>query len=773
MVRLKKISAIVFVFSIIFLLAAKGQSLPTKRYVCQGVGNLDASDNNAIATMNKMVDIGCNSVLLTVYWDRVYPLATSKPNFSQLDNQINHAINKLGIKVAIRIHVGRNYELTKGFWEKEDAMLDFKGNVLTEYYNNNHFSFAHQPSIDKTTGFVKEVCERYKNYQKSGKIIFISVVNTPQQELGYAFQNQQWPSKQYPAMFDHSKWAMIRFKNWAKQKYTNLKTLNAYWNNNFRDFGDVSPYVNLFNIQDSFRGLSGKDWYVFRHLMLKNYYEQIIDAIKSVDPTYKVACEFGGIADNLSLLRSTYAFKDLTAKADILKTSTEGLQGDLGVSNLNPNQKLYTEVAFFDLQTSEDLKNYVKRSMEYGCEFMMLGVESNDTKEFEKILPAVQEAVRWIDKPVTPTVFDDSTKYRLSQLIDNKDIILNDWRVKSDNGKKKIKAILEEDIIVENKKSIIPIPDAIDSTKTIIFPPKQDGPNQPPGESVKNYTKDIIVNTGFQFRIPDDLYYDTDGYIIFMEVLEKPSWANFNAYELRFFGRASILGKNKVRIRVTDNNGASFESTIYLNVVPPNIDFEVMTADYFDMPLKTWGMIEDKSIIYLNILPPKLNILANCNLDSVEVHFDLIGPYKFNRISDRLPFNLFGEGRGLEFPVGTYILNAKAYRNDTVVSSKRVQFFVSKSNILLEDKMLDWQVYPNPFEQVCNIKIPDNEELADLEFILFTSNGQKKVLKKDLLLFNNKIVNIDLNNLDVPSGNYILEVNKSGKLLKRTRISKF
>lgn len=772
MKELQKRSIIVLLLCICSNILGYTQVTTAKRYVCQGVGNLDSSDNNAIPTMNKMVGAGCNSVLLTVHWDRVYPQTTSKPNFSQLDNQINHAVNKLGIKVAIRIHIGRNYDLIKGFWEKDDAMLDFKGNVLTEYYNNNHFSFVHQPSIDKTISFVKEVCERYKNFQKNGNIIFISVVNTPQQELGYAFQNQQWPSPQYPAMFDHSKWTMIRFKNWAKEKYTNLKTLNAYWNNNFKDFGDVSPYVNLYNIQDSFRGRWGKDWYIFRHLMLKNYYEQIVDAIKSVDSNYQVACEFGGIADNLSLLRSTYAFKDLTAKADILKTSTEGLQGDLAVSNLNPKQKFYTEVAFFDLQTSEDLKNYVKRSMEYGCEFIMLGVESNDPKEFEKILPAVQEAVKWIDKPVTKVVFDDSTKYRLSQLIDNKDIIFNDWKAKSDNGKKKIKAILDEDIIIENKKIENPIPDTIDSTKNIFFPPKQDGPNQPPNESVKNYTKDVIVNTAFQFRIPDDLYYDIDGYIIFIEVLEKPSWANFNPYELRFFGRASSLGKNKVRLRVTDNNGASFESTIYLNVVPPNIDFEVMTADYFDVPLRTWGLINDKSILYLDILPPKLNIIAYCNLDSVEVHFELTGPYRFSRVSDRLPYNLFGEGKGLAFPMGTYTLNAKAYRKDTVISSKTVRFSAINS-VNTPNIIADWQIYPNPFEQVCNIKLPDNEEIMKLEFNLFTSTGHKQYLKKDIISIVEKTAYIDLGRANIPAGNYIIEISKAGEVLKKVRVSKF
>ena len=72
--------------------------------------------------------------------------------------------------------------------------------------------------------------------------------------------------------------------------------------------------------------------------------------------------------------------------------------------------------------------------------------------------------------------------------------------------------------------------------------------------------------------------------------------------------------------------------------------------------------------MYLDLLPEKLNILARCNLDSVDFVFNLTGPYKFSRTSDRLPYNLFGEGRGLKFPVGTYTLSAKAYKKDSVIS---------------------------------------------------------------------------------------------------------
>lgn len=747
-----------------------------QKYVCHGVLNLDPGPNNAIPVMNKMVAAGCNSAMLTVHWERVYPQPNSKPNFTQLDNQINHAVNNLGIKVAIRIHLGRNYGLTKGFWDEEEAVKDFRGKVLTNYYDNNHFSFAHQPSIDKASGFVKEVCERYKNLQKSGKIIFVSVVNTPQQELGFTYQNQQWPEKEYVALFDHSKWAMIKFKDWAREKYTTIRTLNSYWGTNYKSFLEVEPYVNWWNANDSFRGRRGKDWYVFRHLMIKNYYDQIIDAIKAVEPTYKVACEYGGIADNLALLRGTFGFKDLTAKADILKTTSEGFQGDIAYSNTAPNQKFYTELAFFDLLFIDDFKAYAKRSVDYNCELIMLLVESNNPQDFETILPAVSESVKGMNTPPKIIPFADSVKYRLSQLTDSHTLVINDWKTRSDNGRKRVKVILEEDLIIENKKIENPLPDIVETTPIVTPPPfvtpPSNLPNQLPRENISQYTKEVVVNQNFQFRIPENLYYDTDGFIAYIEVIEAPKWIEFNRFELNFYGKAPFLGKYKVKVRVYDNLGGMLESAIFVDIVPPIIDFELIKGDYFDVPIEPWGQITNKRTLYLDALPDQLNVIARCNLDSINMVFELNGPYKFKRGSDKLPYNLFGEGRGLKFPVGTYTLSAKAYKQDSVISSKLIQFYVKASTNSSDNIIGDWIAYPIPFQQICNIKIPETEDAEKLSFAYYTMVGKKQTIKKEYITIIDKTAYIDLGHSEIPTGNYVVEVSRGTEVIKTIRVSK-
>ncbi|MDZ7933959.1 MAG: hypothetical protein U5M51_03095 [Emticicia sp.] len=401
----------------------------------------------------------------------------------------------------------------------------------------------------------------------------------------------------------------------------------------------------------------------------------------------------------------------------------------------------------------------------------MLGVEYDNQNEYEKILPAFQEAIKAISSQ-TPVVFSDSVKYRLSQLTDNQDLVINDWKTRSDNGRKKVKVILEEDLITDNKKIENPLPNIVESTPTPIVTPPSNLPNQLPRENISQYTKEIVVNQNFQFRLPDNTFYDNDGFISFIEVLDAPTWIAFNRFELNFYGKAPYLGKYGIKLRIYDNSGASIESIIFVEIVPPIIDFELIKGDYFDVPIEPWGFLTNQRILYLDALPDQLNVIARCNLDSVNMVFELNGPYKFKRGSDKLPYNLFGEGRGLKFPVGTYTLSAKAYKQDSVISSKAIQFFVKASTNSSENIIGDWIAYPIPFQQICNIKIPETEDVDKLSFAYYTMVGKKQTIKKEYITIIDKTAYIDLGHSEIPTGNYILEISRGKEVIKTIRVSK-
>ena len=66
--------------------------------------------------------------------------------------------------------------------------------------------------------------------------------------------------------------------------------------------------MSLLDPTSSFKGRWGKDWYVFRHWQLKSFIDQMAEAVKSVDATYKVLTDFGSLSDEIGYLRGTLGF---------------------------------------------------------------------------------------------------------------------------------------------------------------------------------------------------------------------------------------------------------------------------------------------------------------------------------------------------------------------------------------------------------------------------------------------------------------------------------
>jgi hypothetical protein len=66
---------------------------------------------------------GLNAVYITIPWDKVYYNSpTETPQWAKYDEQIKIATD-LGMKVALRIHLGRYNTRINGFWEVADNQV--------------------------------------------------------------------------------------------------------------------------------------------------------------------------------------------------------------------------------------------------------------------------------------------------------------------------------------------------------------------------------------------------------------------------------------------------------------------------------------------------------------------------------------------------------------------------------------------------------------------------------------------------------------------------
>jgi hypothetical protein len=412
--------ALIYFQIFLFSLSFAGHSQDNKRYLAMLVLNIQ--EDNQYEHYADMVpgakSIGCNSVYITVRWDITKCPSfqcLSNPNIASewrpVDNVIAKALEQGMDKIALRIHLGANnaYGINRsGFiWGGEaNEMRDAAGNVYTDGYNDKMFSLAHQPSVEKAKAFVTEVTQRYKYLQEQGKLLFISVSITSNQEGEYP----------HGSLFDYSSHMKNAFSNWHLAQYGTA----------------AQPPINQ-------NDEAGRRWYIFRHLKLKEFIDQMGNAVKAVDSNIKFVLDMGSVFDGASKSRGTIGFQKLNCRFDGVKVNDDMFYNhrfsmDLLRTNV-PNKWIMNEM--FPQGTTTDKINFLKQSYEHGAKFVTLVIGSpNSINDFA---PATQSAEiqQLLTTPMSPITATSTTTYSLLSILNNsgynlsaysqpKNIVLND-----------------------------------------------------------------------------------------------------------------------------------------------------------------------------------------------------------------------------------------------------------------------------------------------------------------------------------------------------------
>jgi hypothetical protein len=549
---------VTFVFGILAINCLHAQTNDDRqRYVGLMALNLDGTIDAAHSQIRTAVASGCNLVYLTLYWDRVYPTPNAVPDWRQPDREIELA-TQLGVKVAIRVMLGRNKNTISGFWTEKECQQDANFRPITGIYDVTSFSYNHQPTVDKAQDFIKQVCQRYNYLQKEGKILFVSVVNTPTQELAYHFDN--WPdgnyNKRYDACYDFSKPSTNAFNDWIEQKYKRLAKLNYVWKSNpVLNWSDASPVLLPEDPKATFRGRRGKDWYYFRHLTLKKFIDQTITTIRQVNATYKVINDYGSVFDDGSAIRGTLAFKDLDQNANGTKVNNDAKDNHRLVTDVVRSNSVgrwtMNEVFFEQTSSNSDYIRQFDECFELGSKIMVFVLSLDAQIEASK--PALQYAAnKWINVPLADIKPQVAMRYTVTQLLDSSNAsIYKEYEQKSGpvGNKRPVNIELVEDLLQPSYWDVL-----------INVPP------------VVNYTLDNRASRprrDFVYKIPADLFKDSDGTIIKIEAIDLPNWLRFNNGE--FSGVVpSALVEYTLIIRATDDDGAMIQTNFILKVVDSN-----------------------------------------------------------------------------------------------------------------------------------------------------------------------------------------------------------
>lgn len=542
-----------FRYLCIFLLftttSVLAQLAPNQRYMALLLLNLSENDAN-LDLIEETVKIGLNAVHLTVHWDQVYPTATSTPNWRKIDSQINLA-QKLGVKVALRIHLGRNEGRLQGFWKAEDRQKDAQNKLLSSGYAASMFSYAHRPSVEQAKDFIKEVCQRYNYVQQQGGMAWVSVTTTPTQEVGYHYDNRP-EGNLYAAVFDYSLPMLQEFRIWVSRKYKKIARLNAIWQTEFENFEKIMPPIPPKNLRQVFWDEAGKDWYLFRHAVLKQFIEQTTQTIKAVNPNYKVITDWGSVFDELAPFRASYGFVDLNKLTDGIKSNDDVLfdnrfSADVVRSNARPDQWILNEVFTAPQTPVEELQKQVDENFEHGNHWISFVMSIR--ADLDKIRPVLQTSVaRWLKTPYKAITPRASMSYALSRVLEFGYFsggVYGEWANKAgpEGARQPVEIKLIEDLLL----------DTLQGTLNRVPIVKNSIPN-----------KIVRVNTPFSYQLSSEVFMDIDGAIINVTIQNLPDWLKFS--NGLFTGTPTRLGTYKMILRATDDDGANVETTFTIVV---------------------------------------------------------------------------------------------------------------------------------------------------------------------------------------------------------------
>ena len=337
----------------IFSMAFSMQAQDNQRYMALSLVNVNYRDNQ-LDQIQKASDIGMNAVIITIRWDVIYQLKANSSNpWEQYDLQIQAARSK-GMKICLRMCMytwcntkviggpedntvppcdglsnadrmvgydvsGKNKRLQQQATGYKDCdLIDDCGHVL-------HYSFASKPFQERTQNFARIVTNRYKYLLDKNELLYMCVVTTPEQELGFPYKTTKGSDGGFPALFDYSPTAIQGFRVFLKEKYKNdFKKLQLAWGNRGKDFSSfdvVEPTIPLGSFSFGVfigNGKHNQDWYQFRHNSLKNFSINFVKIVKEIDARIKVVNDYGSL---LETRIGNYGFKDIGEGTDGIKVN--------------------------------------------------------------------------------------------------------------------------------------------------------------------------------------------------------------------------------------------------------------------------------------------------------------------------------------------------------------------------------------------------------------------------------------------------------------------
>ena len=550
--------------------------IDSQRYIGLTIFNFESDARIDDERIEHSAATGCNAVEITINWDRVYPTVGSSASWDVIDSHIQTA-QRLGLKIALRVHVGRDAVRLGGFWGLHETMqaADSSRNLTRGIIQ---FSFSHKQTVDRANSFVLEAANRYHYLQKQGQLLFFSVVSSPALESEYSPVYDPPSGNKYVVPYDYSASELEAFRQYLQARFS-LAQLNQRWGTVFSEWSRVRPLPHISsNPYASHTGVRGEDWYVFRHRQLKGFIDKINNTVKGVDPGIVVVNQHGCVWDRLSGLRASFAFKNLGQSVDGLKFNdgpdyNHRFSMDVVRSNLRPGAFLINAVdgMFYSSVSTEKYYEQITQCYEHGAKMLTLanfGSMNARQKLTDLITLVVKNGL--LNQPVTQVqTVGSAIGYKLSDILKNYTIAQERWGQRyAQNGNKPVRIEMDEDLL-RNEAPVI---------------------NSLPVLSQLLTDQSATVGQPFSYSI-GQAFTDTDGSIVSVDASGLPEGIQWVSATGEFTGTPTRVESAMVTLTARDNLGATGTGSFRMTVTDPRGTNQAPVAPIVAAPLGEVGKV--------------------------------------------------------------------------------------------------------------------------------------------------------------------------------------
>ena len=296
------------------------------------------------AYIDAAVAAGIDYVQILVEWSKVRQ-SDGSLNFSRIDEDVAYALSK-GLKLGFRLSLVGDWNVPGRIpWSSSEGHMGDNFGVKHHQNGVAVMSLNHTPTLLEAEIFVRTFATRLNtNTTWRNNILMMSVCQSTILETNYPMDNydqEQTSTGQHRVEFGWEAASLIKYRDRLKGWFGNSLSAYKTWaNSSVTDWSEIMPPTPANASPDEGFGFPFKTqklWYYHKHLSLREFHEQMLGAIHSINQNWNLTSEISSVNVQINPQMIT------SGAGLLLPDFVKGMKLN---NDYNSNHKLTTELSF-------------------------------------------------------------------------------------------------------------------------------------------------------------------------------------------------------------------------------------------------------------------------------------------------------------------------------------------------------------------------------------------------------------------------------------------